>query len=110
MDLMQLSCARACQRLAAIACLGLIVGTTLAAAARSGVAATGEEVYAAQKCSQCHSVEGKGNKKYPLDGVGSRLSEGEIREWLSADGIEAEELEGGKTAWALACLVRSAPN
>jgi hypothetical protein len=31
---------------------------------------------------------------------------GEIREWLSADGIEAEELEGGKTAWALARLVR----
>ena len=35
---------------------------------------------------------------------------GEIREWLSADGIEAEALEGGKTAWALACLIRSAPN
>ncbi len=35
---------------------------------------------------------------------------GEIRKWLSADGIEAEALEGGKTAWALTCLVRSAPN
>jgi hypothetical protein len=35
---------------------------------------------------------------------------GEIREWLSADGIEAEALEGGKTAWALARLLRSAPN
>jgi len=34
---------------------------------------------------------------------------GEIREWLSADGIEAEALEGGKTAWALTYLVRSAP-
>jgi mono/diheme cytochrome c family protein len=82
MDLMYLSCARACRRLGAIAFLGLLVGTSLAGAARSGVAATGEEVYAAQKCSVCHSVEGKGNKKYPLDGVGSRLSEAEIREWL----------------------------
>lgn len=34
---------------------------------------------------------------------------GEIREWLRADGIEEDALEGGKTAWALACLVRSAP-
>jgi hypothetical protein len=35
---------------------------------------------------------------------------GEIREWLIADGIKAEALEGGKTAWALARLVRSAPD
>jgi hypothetical protein len=31
---------------------------------------------------------------------------GEIREWLSAEGIEGEALEGGKTAWALACLLQ----
>jgi hypothetical protein len=31
---------------------------------------------------------------------------GEIREWLRADGVAAETLEGGKTAWALANLVR----
>lgn len=30
----------------------------------------------------------------------------EIREWLSADAIESEALEGGKTAWALARLTR----
>jgi hypothetical protein len=35
---------------------------------------------------------------------------GEIRKWLSADGIEAEALEGGKTAWALTRLIRSAPS
>jgi mono/diheme cytochrome c family protein len=81
MDLMYFTCGRACRLLAASACLGLVVGTTLAGAARA-VSATGEEVYAAQKCSVCHSVEGKGNKKYPLDGVGSRLSEADIRDWL----------------------------
>lgn len=34
---------------------------------------------------------------------------GELREWLSADGIEADALEGGKTAWALTILVRAEP-
>jgi mono/diheme cytochrome c family protein len=42
----------------------------------------GVKVYAANKCSVCHSIEGKGAKKGPLDGVGSKLSADEIREWL----------------------------
>ena len=42
----------------------------------------GEKLYAANKCSMCHSVADKGNKKGPLDDVGSRLSADELREWL----------------------------
>jgi len=42
----------------------------------------GMEVYAEQKCSVCHSIGDKGNKKGPLDEVGSKLSEAEIREWI----------------------------
>ena len=42
----------------------------------------GKTVYAAQKCSICHSIEGKGQVKGPLDGVGSKLSTDEIREWI----------------------------
>ena len=42
----------------------------------------GIKVYAAQKCSTCHMIEGKGKKTSPLDGVASKLSEGEIREWI----------------------------
>lgn len=42
----------------------------------------GVKVYAAQKCSVCHSIGGQGAKKGPLDGVGSKLSEGDIREWI----------------------------
>lgn len=57
------------------------VSLLLGAASVRG-AATGEEVYAAQKCASCHSVGGAGNQKYPLDGVGARLSEADIREWL----------------------------
>ena len=42
----------------------------------------GEQVYAAQKCALCHSIGGKGQGKGPLDGVGSKLSADEIREWI----------------------------
>jgi len=42
----------------------------------------GQEVYAAQKCQVCHSIAGKGAKQNPLDGVGTKLSAAEIREWI----------------------------
>jgi mono/diheme cytochrome c family protein len=42
----------------------------------------GQEVYAAQKCSVCHAIAGKGNKSNPLDGVGAKLSADEIRAWI----------------------------
>ena len=42
----------------------------------------GIKVYAAQKCNVCHSIAGQGKKTGPLDGVGSKLSEDEIRQWL----------------------------
>jgi len=46
--------------------------------------ARGKEVFTAQKCSMCHSVEGKGNTHAPLDGVGSTLKPEEIRKWVTA--------------------------
>ena len=42
----------------------------------------GEAVYAAQKCSMCHSLDGKGQAKGPLDGIGTKLTAAEIREWI----------------------------
>ena len=57
--------------------LALAFGFTTALSAAAQDAATiakGAKVYAANKCTQCHSVEGKGNKKGPLDEVGSKLS------------------------------------
>jgi mono/diheme cytochrome c family protein len=44
----------------------------------------GKEVYRAQRCQICHSIAGVGNRRYPLDGVGSRLSEADIRQWIVA--------------------------
>jgi mono/diheme cytochrome c family protein len=58
-------------------------GVTLAAAAQDDAVKRGQEVYAAQKCSVCHSVAGKGNKQNPLDGVGKKLSADEIRQWIT---------------------------
>ena len=45
--------------------------------------AKGEKVYADQKCSVCHSIAGKGNAKGALDDVGSKLSEADIRAWIT---------------------------
>ena len=42
----------------------------------------GQEVYAAQKCSVCHAIAGKGGKANPLDGVGAKLSADDIRLWI----------------------------
>ena len=53
-----------------------------AASAQSPVE-KGKAVYAAQKCSICHSIEGVGNKKGALDDVGSKLSAAEIRSWIT---------------------------
>jgi mono/diheme cytochrome c family protein len=44
--------------------------------------ALGAKVYADQKCAVCHSIAGKGNAKGSLDGVGSKLTADEIREWI----------------------------
>ena len=33
-----------------------------------------KKIYEAQKCATCHMIAGKGNKMYPLDGVGAKLS------------------------------------
>ena len=67
----------------ALIALVVTVGFVFAAPAfAQGDAAAGEKVFAAQKCSMCHSIAGKGNKKNPLDEVGSKLKPEEMREWL----------------------------
>ncbi len=46
----------------------------------------GKQVYEARRCRVCHSIEGVGNIRSPLDGVGSRLSEDDVRKWIVAPG------------------------
>ena len=47
-----------------------------------GQAQKGQQVYAAQKCTICHSIAGTGNKNGVLDGVGTKLSADVIRQWI----------------------------
>ncbi len=62
-----------------------------AAYAQDAAAAKGEAVFTAQKCSLCHSIGDKGNKKGPLDGVGSKLSAADLRAWVvDATGMTAK--------------------
>jgi mono/diheme cytochrome c family protein len=42
----------------------------------------GARIYAAQKCSVCHGLDGKGNQKHALDSVGIKLEPEEIRLWI----------------------------
>ena len=64
-------------------CFAILTTTGAASAHARDAKSDGEKVYAAQKCSLCHSIAGKGNAKGPLDEVGSKLSDGEIRSWLT---------------------------
>jgi hypothetical protein len=42
----------------------------------------GMTVFVAQRCTQCHSIADRGNKKGALDDVGSKLSAAQIRVWI----------------------------
>jgi mono/diheme cytochrome c family protein len=68
----------------------LFIGVTAASAAAQDAKAAGEKLFAANKCSICHSIDGKGNAKGSLDGVGSKYSAEEIRQWL----INPQEMTG----------------
>jgi len=56
--------------------------SAFAAVAAAQDAAAGAKVYAAQKCSVCHSIAGKGNAKGPLDDVG-KMPADDIRAWIT---------------------------
>jgi mono/diheme cytochrome c family protein len=57
----------------------IVVGAAPAAAQES----KGEKVFAAQKCALCHSIDGKGNAKGPMDEALGKLSADEIRAWIT---------------------------
>jgi mono/diheme cytochrome c family protein len=65
---------------AAVIAIGLAATATPARADDAQVK-RGIAVYAAQKCSLCHTIAGVG-KRTTLDGVGTKLSTEDIRQWL----------------------------
>ena len=66
-----------------ILCAIFLLACAIPAAAQDKLE-KGKEVYTAQKCQACHSVAGAGNKKGVLDDIGTRLKDGEIRQWIVA--------------------------
>lgn len=61
--------------------LGLVA--TAATAQDAALAQRGQKVYTDQKCSICHAVGTTGNKKGPLDDVGTKLSPADLRAWIT---------------------------
>jgi mono/diheme cytochrome c family protein len=71
--------------------LMLCMGAAAAASAQDAKVVKGEELYASQKCGLCHAIGDKGNKKGPLDGVGSKLSKDQLQQWIvDAKGMTAK--------------------
>jgi mono/diheme cytochrome c family protein len=68
---------------AAVAIVAGIMAAPMAASSQDDLVKKGEQVYAAQKCSMCHSIAGKGNKQNPLDGIGAKLSTDDIKQWIT---------------------------
>ncbi len=64
------------------ATLMAVAGATSAFAQDAPSVERGAQVYTAQKCSLCHAIAGKGNKKLPLDGVASKVSADDLHKWL----------------------------
>ena len=64
------------------ALVGALLAVTAGAAAAQSPVDKGQQVFTAQKCAICHAIAGKGNGKGVLDGVGTKLSADEIRQWI----------------------------
>lgn len=81
-----------------ILAVGLAVAFVAAAtvSAQSAAVEHGKKVYADQKCSLCHAIDGKGNAKGPLDDVGSRLKADEIRLWIASPKEMAEKTKAAR--------------
>ena len=67
--------------------LAILVAFSLVAALSAGAARqqpdAGRKVYEREKCATCHQIAKRGNSRYPLDGVASRLTSDKIRRWLT---------------------------
>lgn len=64
-------------------CLTICIAGGAASAAAADATAKGAEVFAAQKCGLCHSVDGKGNPKGPLEEAVGKLTAADMRAWIT---------------------------
>ena len=65
-------------------CFAIVSVLGVAGSAKAQDAKTrGEKVFADQKCALCHSIDGKGNAKGPMEEALNKLSAKEIRAWIT---------------------------
>lgn len=69
-------------RTVCVAFVGFFLAASAAFAQTPAQIEKGKQVYTAQKCQVCHSIGTVGNKKGPLDEVGTKLTADEIRQWI----------------------------
>jgi len=70
------------KRMLQVIVLGSALGLAAAPAWAQDAVKKGQQVYTAQKCQTCHSIAGKGKTTNPLDGVGTKLSADDIKQWI----------------------------
>ena len=54
------------------------------ASASAGGVPSGKELFNKLACSACHSIAGEGNTSFPLDGIGSRRTAGELKKQIQS--------------------------
>lgn len=57
--------------------------------------AAGRAAFERLNCAMCHSIGGRGNRSYPLDGIGSRRDAAALRDWALAEGSARGQLPAG---------------
>jgi len=82
--------------LSAVVAFGCVIGMSRTVSAQDAVQ-KGSALFASQKCTMCHSIAGKGNKKGELDDVGARLTADEIRHWLTNPDEMREKTKATRT-------------
>lgn len=78
-----------------IACISAVLFLSAGLASAQNVA-HGKQVFTDTKCGVCHSVDGQGNKKGPLDSVGAKLSAADIREWITSAPAMATKMKADR--------------
>lgn len=73
-------------------CLTFAVRHNPREAAKVALAHPGQKLFEEKACATCHSFAGMGNPRLPLDGIGLRLDEGELREWITGAGSSTNKL------------------
>ena len=65
-----------------LAAVAMLMVASTAMAQDQALIEKGIAVYAEQRCSMCHAIDGKGNAQGALDGVGTKLTAEEIKAWI----------------------------